>query len=226
MPDPDEQGSLATQHGRVILCATCYLDAEAAMSLATELAGQTGAALHGMLVHDTATLSASFGMASAVVSYSGVRATGVTMEDMLGAFRADARRFRDRLQRLARDASLSAAFQEAEGPLTAAVQATATPGDVIVFGFKPLALGAHDLVLVLEDNGTVPEFAQNLARKLNKQLVVMPLTGQMQQDMLDRLDRMAPAAVILVSANPDLRSLTRIIETARCPVIVSQPRGD
>lgn len=222
MQSPEASKGLAPQHNRVILCATCYLDAEAAMNLATELAHQIGAELQGVMVRDRDSLAASGGRVSAVVSYSGVRATRVTMEDMLNAFRADARRFRDQFLRQAQDAMLSAAFQEAEGRLTEVVQSTARSGDLVVLGVKPLTQGGHDLVVVLEEGGTVPEFAKGLAHKLNKHLVAMSLSQQEQSDPLDRLDRMSPAAVILADANSDLPSLTRIIDAARCPVIVSR----
>lgn len=219
MNHPEGEG---TPRSRVMLYAQCYPDADAAMSLATQLARQIGADLHGYLVRDRAFLADAGGTVPAVVSFAGVRTTGVKVEDMLSAFRADARRFRDKLQRLAREETLPAAFHEIEGRLTEAMQTTARSGDVLIAGFKPVLQRRADLVVVLEQGRTPPDYAQILAEKLQKRLVVL-VPGEGQDDLSARLDRMSPAAVILAGAHAGFPSLPRVFEAARCPVIILQP---
>lgn len=219
MKNPEGENS---QQSRVMLYAQCYSDADAAMRLATELARQFGANLHGYLVRDRAFLSAASGMVPAVVSFTGVRTTGVKVEDMLIAFQADARRFRDELHRLAQKEMLPAAFHEIEGRLAEAMQATARSSDVLIVGFKPLLRRGGDLVVVLEQGRTPPNYAETLAKKLQKRLVVLFL-GEGQNELPAKLERMSPAAVILAGVHAGLPSLSCIVEAARCPVIVFQP---
>lgn len=59
----------------MILGASCYPDAEAALALALELARQMGAELHGVFVRETAVLAAGYAH-SRVVTYSGQRKAG------------------------------------------------------------------------------------------------------------------------------------------------------
>ena len=191
------------------------------MSLATELARHIGADLHGVLVRDNKPFLTTGGVVSAVVSYSGASVTGIKMEDMANAFRADARHFRDQLLRKARDATIGADFREAEGRISEAANAVSETGDVIVFGIKPILQRGSDLVVVLDDGDELPEFAEDLAKKMGKRLIILSV-GAGQNDLLTRLDRMSPAAVILARESAELPSVTRIAEVARCPVIVSR----
>ena len=219
MTNPENSPPIDAQRRRVVLVAPCFPDAEAAMSITIALARQTGAEMHGVLVHDTVSRFAAGGTVSTVVSYSGGRATGVTLAQMQAAVRADARRFREKLQFLAQEAAVPSVFQEADAELTKALQATARSGDVIVVGFKPIVKRGDDIVVVLDPESAPPEFAVSLARQLNKRLVSVTL-GANKDVLLAELDRMTPAAVILGQTQADLPSLGRIVDAARCPVIV------
>jgi len=200
---------------RVVLGATCFIDAEAALGLATELARQTGAELHGVLVRETAALAATTGRSGTVITYSGTRETGISAEAMVRAFRADARRFQERLSRAARAAALHAAFQQAEGPLPEAVRADARAGDIIVLGIRRVLRAGSDIVVVAPEGASVPAFAEALAQRLGRHLLRLP-----PGDLLARLDRMSPTAVILSGPQSELPALAKIVQTARCPVIV------
>ena len=221
MKTPEPRHSMTTQRSRVLLCATCYPDAEAAMTMATELARQIGADLHGVLVRDNKAFLTTEGVVSAVVYYSGAQATGVRTEDMARAFRADARRFRDQLLRKARDATIWADFQETEGRISEAMKAASESGDVVVFGIKPILRRGNDLVVVLEEGDDLPEFVERLANRMGKHLTILSVQAE-QNELLSQLDRMSPAAVILARESAELPSIARIAEVARCPVIVSR----
>jgi hypothetical protein len=222
MTSPDTENTRAARRSRVMLYAPCYIDAEAAMDLATELARQIKAELHGILLRDRALMTETRGPVAAVVSYAGNPTRNVSSQSMIDAFQADARRFRDSLLRQAREAALSAAFEETEERLTEAMAHSAAASDVLVVGFKPMGRTGDALVVVLDDGQDMPDYAKALAQRLNKRLVALRF-GADQTDLLARLDRMSPAAVLLAGTQSALPPLARIVDTARCPVIVWRP---
>ena len=233
----EDNSDMAARQARVILGATCYCDAEAALTIATELARHTGAELHGVLVRDEAILSITNRPFAGIVSYSGVQATEVTTDAMFRAFQADARRFEHQLLRRAKAAALQSAFREIKGRLPEAMRKTAGSGDFIIVGFKRAVRDSNDIVLVIGEGTTVPEFAEALAKKFRKRLVVLrpkDLKSDQQIEnqprdspdgLLTRLDQMSPAAVVLAEPISGLPSLMRIVDAARCPVILSLTQG-
>ena len=133
VPQHDPDGGGHVRH-RVVLGATCYADAEGGLTVAIELARHAGAELHGLLVQDEASLSAVRVMRARVLSFSGEPAAEVSEQALLSAYRADARRFAERLRGAARMARLRAEFRAVEGRLWDVVQQAADIG-----AFKALA---------------------------------------------------------------------------------------
>lgn len=239
MTDPEH-----TSRGpRVVLGATCYVDAEGALSLAVALARSMKADLHGLLVQDEAILSAANRPRAQAVSYSGLGTTGITADAMQQAFEADARRFEQMITAAARAAAVSAAFRADAGGLAEALRQTARAGDLAVFGFRRATRDSGSLVLLLGERDDAPEFAAPLAKALGKRLVLLrygqqnatvahlashgtgpeALFANTAQTVLRHLERLSPAAVIMTAYHPDMPPISRIIDAARCPVIFAAP---
>ncbi|MFW8595070.1 hypothetical protein [Cribrihabitans neustonicus] len=242
MTQSEENGELAAGRTRVILGASCYPDAEAALQLAMELAGHLGAELQGVFVRETALLAATYSYAR-VVTYSGQQETGLSAGAMARALQADSRRFQGLLARRARAAALPSSFLEAEGHLQDALRRAARAGDLLVFGFKPMLRAAGCLALILAEGQGVPDYAARLARRTGKPLVALiactgpaGAQGTGPQDasgspietrrctppetLLRHLEHMSPAAVIVAAPPAGLPSAARIQEAARCPVVI------
>ena len=239
-----------SRRAHVILGATCYADAEASLRVAVVLARQIGGEIHGCLVTDEAILASVAHPRARAVAYSGHSLTKVTSKTMHAAFRSDARLFKDRLLRAARQASLDSKFSEASGRLTGVLQDKAKAGDLIVFGFRRAIRDGDRVVLVAGDTPpdtdllnlgvqlsatlgkrltlfTVPEFTAEITSRLSELAVttydLLPFTGN--EELLVELDRMSPSAVVLGLGASDHPSVMRLVDAARCPVIVRVPRS-
>ena len=207
---------------QVILGATCYADAEASLRVAVVLAKQIGGDIHGCLVTDEAILASVAHPRARAVAYSGRNLSKVTSSAMHAAFRADARLFEDQLLRTARQASLGSVFSEARGQLTGVLHEKATAGDFVVFGFRRAVRDGDRIVLAAGGARPDPELLQlgvELSATLGKRLTIfaapeftaevastlsglaeatydiLPFTGS--EEMLARLDRMSPSAVVV-----------------------------
>lgn len=228
---------------RVILGASCYPDAEAALALALDLARQTGAELHGVFVRETALLAAGYAH-SRVVTYSGQRQTGLTAGALARAFQADARRFEGLLARRAKAAALVSSFSEAEGHLQEELRRFAAAGDILISGFKPILPAAGCIAVILAEGQAVPGFALRLARSARKPLVALVACAAAAQSgpaaapawppgdvaetrlcarpevLLRQLEHMSPVAVIVAAPLAGLPPPARIQEAARCPLVL------
>ncbi|PWE31404.1 hypothetical protein DDZ14_12890 [Maritimibacter sp. 55A14] len=234
---------------RVILGATCYADAEAALHLAVELGRRLGAEIQGLLVSDETILSAAGHPKARVVSYSGTSVSQVTAEAMRSAFRADARLFERQLQRRAAAAALGVSFRAEPGRLASVLAGAAGAGDLVIFGYRRAIRDGDSVVLVAGGDGMTTDAlrtAVQLRAILRKRLVVLTAATRQREvvaaladlgegpaelrvvssdaDLLRALDRMSPAAVVMASAPADLALVVQVVEAARSPVIV--PFGD
>lgn len=235
---------------RVILSATCYADAEAALYLAVLLARELGAGLHGLLVTDETVLAAAAHPHARSVSFSGQSVARVTLETMRAAFRADARLFERRLSEAAREALLDTGFSAVGGRMMAVLARFAGARDIVVVGFRRSLRDADSLVLVLGDrigDGDQLSLAQHLSAVSRKRLVVFAAPGReaevaaafARQDkaryefrpylgtggLLRELERMSPAAVIVATGQAEPLPVTALIDAARCPLVLTVPQG-
>lgn len=230
--------------GRVILGATCFADAEAALEVAVVLAKRANAELHGLLVADEAIFAALETAHALTITYSGQTMRVESAEAMRSAFRADAASFEQRLLEAARAASLAHAFTQASGRMARAAAEIAKAGDLLIYGFHRPKGGDDSLVLILGDPGQgqsmalagelmaalgrpltvfVPPGAEPAARKALARHGIAGATVETAADqkaMLARLDRMRPAAVLLAPGWPETLGIERLVEAARAPVIV------
>jgi len=237
---------------RVVVAASCHADAEAALALAAALARMTGAELHGVLVRDQAVIEAATHPGARLLGYGGRPAPRMSGEAMLRAFEADARRLERDLARLSKPAR-GAAFRILTGRLPEALRTAAAAGDFAVLGFRRLRYHGRpdagrdgaDLVLALGAGIDPPAFAADLARALGRHLVVLAASGEETriaawfdarpgprpdirayrgaEGLVAALDRLGPEGVVLATEERDPRALDRLVEAARCPVILRVP---
>ncbi len=237
-----------SRRAHVILGATCYADAEASLRVAVVLARQIGGEIHGCLVTDEAILASVAHPRARAVAYSGHGIAKVTSKSMQAAFRSDARLFEDQLFRAARQASLDSKFSEASGRLTGVLREKAEAGDFIVFGFRRAIRDGDRIVLVAGDKRPETELLNlggRLSAALGKRLTILaapevtaeitsrlselavttydlwPFNGN--EELLVELDRMSPSAVVIGLRSSDLPSVMRLVDAARCPVVVPVP---
>lgn len=230
---------------KVILGATCFADAEAALQLAVSLAQQISADLHGCLVADDAILASVAVPKAQVVTYSGRRFDNVTQQSMQTAFHADARLFQQRLLSAARKASLEAAFSERRGQLSSLMTPRGDTSDLVIFGFRraaPLPEGVvavfgatapdPDLLrvsaalarsrrmrlTVIADHGAFAEIKAQLAQTRSADVVLVAAPRQV--DVLATLEKMRPLAVFVGDDPSNAAWVRRLIDAARCPVVV------
>lgn len=233
---------MSLKRTRVILGANCYSDAESTLELASVLAQQVGAELRGLLIHETSVLFSENQLQARIVSYSGMSSAMVTAGALMKAYHADARHFERHLSSAAKASALESSFDEIEGCLTDVLRTQAHSGDIIVFGYKPIFHQNGPVVLVLGDKTELPKFAVNLTRKLHKQLHIL-LSGsrigdvvgaeaeklgmaatikayETSNELVADLERMTPTAVVLADHSAGEPAVARMLEAARCPVIL------
>ena len=230
---------------RVILGATCFADAEASLQIAVVLAKQINGELYGVLVTDDAILASVSTPHARTVSYSGRSLPNVTEKSMHAAFSADARLFEKRLVGAAQSASLVSGFSEARGRLTGVLSEDAAAGDLVVFGFRRIVADGDRVVLVF--GGTPPDpdllnLGAHLSKTLRKPLTVFAapefetdITARLSElsvttcdlqpftgvgTLLIQLEMMTPAAVVVGFDISGFSSVMRLIDAARCPVVV------
>ena len=237
-PDKTARGA------RVILGVTCFADADASLEIAVLLAKVIGLDIQGVLVTDEAAVVSANIPGAQVIDYGGGGVRNVTSKTMIEAYETDARMFRKRLTSAAEQASIKSDFQVAHGKLAQALLHWAEAGDLVVYGFRrPIHRG--DAVILIMGDQTTDEsllpMARRLAVALGERLVVL-LAGKQKNgpqiqkpidgleiryfdgaSLIENLNRMSPSTVI---ADPELLSnvpIERLVDIARCPVIVPLP---
>lgn len=236
----------AVHRTRVILGATCYADAEASLRIAVLLAKQNRADIHGCLVEDDAILASVAYPNARAVTYSGRHFERVSAESMQAAFRADAKRFENKLAAEARQASLASGFTEVRGQLPGILRKKADAGDLLVFGFRRVRRDSGHVVLAFGDTKPDPKLlvlALDLSHALGKRLTILA-APEFQSDiyallsqhslknydlaavsgdkaLLETLERMSPSALVVGFELSGLASVMRLLEAARCPVVMT-----
>lgn len=240
-------------HTRVILGATCYADAEGGLQIAVALAQQVRADLHGYLVADDEIMASVASPKARIVTYAGARAETVTSRSMHAAFHSDARLFQDRLAKAARLASLRMRFNEARGRLANLLSENASGGDLLVFGFRQVSRPSrrHDVVIIFGSGEPDPQLLTlgvELAGAQNVRLTLFAdpawheglradvkalglfrfemIAVKTRADVLTRLETLSPTVVFAADSQADEPEIRRLIDAARCPVVVRFTRTE
>jgi len=230
---------------RVVLGATCYVDAEATMHLSIQLARLVGAEIHGVLVNDGTVFSAARASSTRTVTFSGETSVNVTVEAISSAFRSDARMFEQRLKIRADKATLNSGFSTQDGKLFPALEHLSKPGDYAVLGFRRAIYDGDCLFVALGENENFDnhlKLAVQLSTRLAKPIIISaspsfhgaikgwfsqtitPLPAMVSytgtSGLLSQLETLSPVAVLMATGQHYRAPLAQIIDAARCPVIV------
>ncbi len=231
---------------RIVISATCYPDAQAAIPLGVNLARQLNAEVEGLLVEEEAFIHYAALPSAKALSGQGRQANKVTPKAMLDAFQRDAQAFRNRLSRSAREASVTWTFQQRRGALMSLVDQMGKAADVILFGHHRSFTAPGEIVLVCGKQSPpadLMDLANRIATDLHLPLVVLAqpdareiINDWMKQTPQDRitivyqpdpdntltyLSLRCPAAVLVAKSSLSDVNLKSLVNTARSPVMVA-----
>ncbi|MDH3264640.1 MAG: hypothetical protein OEM24_11645 [Paracoccaceae bacterium] len=160
---------------RVVLGATCYAEAHAALAVAVRVATRLGGEVQGLFVEEEAALAVAARPGARIVTPGGRLLTGVGAERMARAFLSDARRFERELGAAA--GALSWSFARRAGQRAAVLAAALAAGDVLVLGGEAPRAPAGSVVYLAapRPDPELEEVAADLAEALGLPLrVLMP----------------------------------------------------
>ncbi|PCI05060.1 MAG: hypothetical protein COB78_00060 [Hyphomicrobiales bacterium] len=230
---------------RIIIGATCFIDANAAIPIAVQLASQSNGEIEGLLVEDEAILDYAASPSARVVNLKGSSIERVTQGKMLDAFRRDASAFKKMLSASAGDAFVTWTFQSWRGQFTSLIDRTTNAGDMVLFGYSRAKLSPGEIIVVCDDV-TAPEALINVAVKIAAErrlplVILLPPSinetvakylNRMNMDqshisivsgadeVLEYLSKRSPIAVLLSKSRLLDMGLRILMDAARCPVIV------
>jgi hypothetical protein len=158
---------------RVILGATCYAEAHAALRVAVRVATRLGGEVQGLLVEEEAALAVAGRPGARIVTPGGRLLTGIGAESMARAFLSDALRFERELGAAA--GTLSWSFARRAGRRAAVLATAVAAGDVLVLGAAaPRARGGSVVYLAgPKPDPELEEVAADLAETLGLPLRVL-----------------------------------------------------
>ena len=125
---------------RVVVSATCFADADAAIKIATRLAQTIGGEVLGILVEDESiSRFAELPFAKVLAFPAGSHQPDmpqVNSRAMQIAFQRDAGDFRRILAKTARDSSVDWQFESKRGKIVSIMSSTARKGDLVLLGYQ------------------------------------------------------------------------------------------
>ncbi|WP_299417744.1 hypothetical protein [uncultured Sulfitobacter sp.] len=228
-------------HLRILVGAGSYVDAAAALRIVEKLAGSFQATLGGVLVEEE-TLEICQIPDQRIVQASGTTTLAPSLRQIRMLINADARAFQQSLERIAAPNAVNWIFAQERGGLVRTSLHTATGWDLLIIGYRQM----HQVpgkIVVLQNDGSSNEAINNISNHLSDQLSVPsvtfnvtdgpdektapPATNTIQfrtlNDSLKVLTRTNAEAVLVDLRRGPVQSqsdLTRVIDAARCPVIV------
>ncbi|MFY0691673.1 MAG: hypothetical protein JXR14_07095 [Paracoccaceae bacterium] len=210
------------QARRLVIAASSFADAEAALPLIVPLLDLMPARLAGLLAGERiADLAVT--AKQQIVSSRGALLSIPSQERAHGLSQGDARAFERALASAAASHATSWRFATETGELTGTVCASVTKEDVVVLGHRPI-LRQRGRVLLIGTGTDARDVAQALARAQSTVVDEMqPAEGEATQDILAKVDRSHAATVVADFSAGPLRTreeLKRLLEAARCPVAI------
>lgn len=232
---------------RILVGAGCFADAAAALRIVARLPGGLLAGLGGVLVEESDMLATCQIPRQRVVSASGITAMAPSLSQVRALLKADARAFRKSLAHTADPAGAGWVFAQDKGDLVSTALRAATGWDVLVIGYRQV----HRIpgkIVVLESarvpRDAVTAVSDRLAKHLSADRVVFSvksegttMTDVQPPDMFqfETLDQAlkaltrtnAEAVLVDLAQGPvyNLADLARLLEVARCPLVVFGTSG-
>ncbi|MEH6647607.1 hypothetical protein [Sulfitobacter sp.] len=226
---------------RILVGAGCFVDAAAALRIVARLPGGFLAGLGGILVDEIDTLATCQIPRQRIVSASGVTAIAPSLSQVRALLKADARAFQKSLARAADPAGAGWVFAQDKGELVSTALRAATGWDILVIGYREV----HQIpgkIVVLDTAGpqrdALTEVSDCLSKHLSADRIVFSVAAEgngktarpSERVAFETLDQALKALactnaqVVLVDLahGPvhNLVDLARLLEVARCPLIV------
>lgn len=227
---------------RILVGASSYIDASAAMRLLGRLMGTWQPSLGGVLIEDTESLAICSLPDRRIVTPSGTVVLAPSLSQIRTLIEADARAFRQSLARLAEDAGAPWTFERDRGDLIQTGLRMARAWDVLVIAHRNLHPVAGKVVLMGSPetaDSPIMMMSKRLSARLNADPVILTVDTTTRQatapkpfnrhsfatfdQALAQLARLNTQAVLVDMSRGPVRTaedLHRIIDVARCPVFV------
>ncbi|MGC1505306.1 MAG: hypothetical protein WA782_14345 [Sulfitobacter sp.] len=232
---------------RILVGAGCFVDAAAALRIVARLPGSSLAGLGGVLVEESDILATCQIPRQRVVLASGATAMAPNLSQVRALLKADARAFQQSLANTADPTGAGWVFTQDKGELVGTALHAATGWDVLVIGHRQVH-AVPGKIVVLEATTPSRDSVTVVSERLSKQLSVERILfsvgtegGMTTADhppdgfrfasfdqALKALARTNAQAVLVdLSHGPvhDLADLVRLLEAARCPLVVFGASG-
>ncbi|MFT7596889.1 MAG: hypothetical protein ACI8R4_004231 [Paracoccaceae bacterium] len=154
---------------QIIIAATCYADATRAIPMAAGLARWAKADLHGILVEQDVTLTATGMFTTCLITPAGAQVAAPTTKQMRRLLAADARDFEAELAKLAGASLRRWTFERLKGDLMVQMRAAAEQGDILLVGHHGF-YRHHGAVILIHNPGQNQGQAQHRAFDIATQL--------------------------------------------------------
>lgn len=232
---------------RILVGAGSFVDAAAALRIVARLPSDFLAGLGGILVEDIDTLATCQIPRQRVVSESGVMAMAPSLSQVRALLKADAGAFRQSLARAADPTGVNWVFAQDTGQLISTALRAAKGWDILVIGYRQV----HQMpgkIVVFESahppQDAVMEVSDRLSKHLSVDRIVFAVAPEDNRTSSARrpekvhftsLDQAlkalartnAQAVLVDLAQGPihTLDDLARLLEAARCPLIVFGTSG-
>jgi hypothetical protein len=230
---------------RVIISATCFADADAAIAMATILARKVKGNLLGLLVEDESILRYADLPFAKVIAFQPGTPQPVTSKTMAAAFQRDAKVFKAILEKTATDASVNWSFESKRGRMMPLLHSVASKGDFILLGHQRSPISSGEIIYLNyadAEKSDFQELAIQVAREMDIPIqVISPLgednstvgtfrntkeggseatfSARREDQLLDYLGNKSLRAVFVAAAPDQELDIHNILEAARCPVV-------
>ncbi|WP_298863912.1 hypothetical protein [uncultured Sulfitobacter sp.] len=233
-----------SQHGlRILVGAGSFADARAALHLVRHLQGNFSAGLGGVLIEDVDMLNTCQIPDRRIILSSGTTARAPSLSKIRTLLQADARAFRHLLAQTAGPHDTNWAFSREAGELVSTALHAAQGWDVLVLGYRK-AHSAPGKIVLLQTSAGSSEKITEAFRRLSKNMPDASITLSVGPDAppnrqvsnshyyetfpeaMAALSRTNARALLVDLDNSPLHDhndLLRLLEAARCPIIIFHP---
>ena len=227
---------------RILVGASSFADAAAALRLVDRLAIALRAGLGGILIEEENTLAICQIQDKRIILLNGTTMIAPSRSQVRTLLDADARAFRQWLARTAKTTGTDWVFAQEAGDLVNTALRTAAGWDILVIGHRPIHAIKGKIVLLETSkscSAEMGEAARLLSRQFSADLVVFSVnhdeaaedsiqnTGRFQfatlEEAMHALARTNAQAVLVDLSRGSFRTaddLSRLLEVSRCPLIV------
>ena len=188
---------------RVIIGATCFADADAAIAMAASLAKMVEGEILGLLVEDDSILSYADLPFAKTLTFQQGTLQPVTRKTMDSAFLRDARVFERRLANAASQTAVNWSFEHKRGQMMPLLQSAASAGDFIFLGYQQTGIVRGEIIFidfVGDDASDLLDLSKAIASEMGLGLHTVSLSNHEKLNpktgVLDYLRKISPAAVI------------------------------